>query len=142
AMGDPQTGEPTAQEKLAALENPGSNQGTVSAIETGGHVISAGYVAEGAVATYTTASAAAAAQGLGASAASAAGWGAVRCFVGRVAVPLAGAMAGAYIADKVGADEGLLKIAEFFGAERQAQPGPEPAHLEHKIAHNHAFGGI
>src|SRR6266700_2173115 len=141
-MGNPPTGVLTAQEKLAALQNTGSNQGTVSAIETGGHVVSAGYVAEGAVATYTTASAAAAAQGLGASAASAAGWGAVRCFLGRIAVPLAGAMAGAYIADKVGMDDKLLKIAEFFGAERQAQPGPEPAHFEHKIAHNHAFGGV
>ena len=114
--------EPTAQEKLQALQNTGSNQGTVDAIAWSGHAVSAGYVAEGAIAAY--------------------GAGTLRCFAGRVALPLAGAMAGAYIAEKVGADEGVLKVAEFFGAQRQAEKGPQPAHVEHEIAHNHAFGGV
>jgi len=114
--------EPTAQEKLAALQNTGSNQGTISAIEWSGHAVSAGYVAEGAIAAY--------------------GAGTLRCFAGRVALPLAGAMAGAYIANAVGADEGVLKVAELFGARRQAERGPQPAHVEHQIAHNHAFGGV
>lgn len=117
--------EPTAQEKLAALEKSESNQGTVSAIEWGGHAASAGYVALGGVAAYN-----------------AGGAGALRCFAGRIAVPLAGALAGGYLAQLVGADEGLLEVAEFFGAQRQASPGPQPAHVNHEIAHNHAFGGI
>src|SRR5882672_9166605 len=112
----------TAQQKLDALQNTGSNQGTVSAIEWGGHAASAGYFVEGGVAAYTA--------------------GTLRCFAGRVAAPLAGALVGGYIAQKIGADEGLFKVAEFFGAQRQAPPGPEPAHIEHKIAHNHAFGGV
>src|SRR5215472_2119695 len=114
--------EPTAQEKLAALQNTGSNQGTITAIEWSGHAVSAGYVAEGAIAAY--------------------GAGTLRCFAGRIALPLAGAMAGAYIANAVGADEGVLKVAELFGARRQAERGPQPAHVEHQIAHNHAFGGV
>ena len=121
-MSDPT--EPTAEQKLAALQNEGSDQDTVNAIATGGHVVSAAYVGEGVAGAYATG-----------------GWLAARCFMTRLVAPLAGAMAGAYIAEKIGADEGLLKVAEFFGAEKQAQPGPQPAVVDDEIAHNHAFAG-
>ena len=46
--------EPTAEQKLAALQNEGSDQDTVNAIATGGHVVSAAYVGEGVAGAYAT----------------------------------------------------------------------------------------
>ncbi|MET0246852.1 MAG: PAAR domain-containing protein, partial [Sphingomonas sp.] len=120
--------EPSAEEKLRDLRErtaANSNAGTVSAIATGGHVASAGIVAGGA---YT--------------AASTGGLTALKCFAGRIAAPLAGAMAGAWVAEKVHADEGAFWVAQQFGAKRLAGPGKNAARLKHQIAHSNAFAGL
>jgi RHS repeat-associated protein len=106
---------------IAANSTPRtSNKGTVDAIATTGHVAAGGILAYGAMA------------------AGFAGGAALACFATSVVAPLAGAFAGAKIAQMVGADEWLL---DTIGAERQAAPGPEVGHVTHKIAHNHAFLG-
>jgi YD repeat-containing protein len=97
-----------------------SNKGTVAAIATTGHVVAGGIVVAGTIS------------------AGMAGAAALGCFAGTVLAPLAGAFAGAKVAQMVGADEWLL---DKIGAERQAAPGPEVAHVTHKIAHNHEFLG-
>ena len=102
-----------------------SNANTVSAIATTGHVASAGIFAAGAY-----------------SAGSSGGVAALKCFGSRVAAPLAGAMAGAWIAEKVHADEAAFWVAKQFGAQRVASPGPQPAHVTHQIAHANTFNGI
>jgi RHS repeat-associated protein len=106
---------------IAANSTPRtSNKGTVEAIATTGHAAAGGILAYGAMA------------------AGFAGGAALACFATSVVAPLAGAIAGAKIAQMVGADEWLL---DTIGAERQAAPGPEVGHVTHKIAHNHAFLG-
>jgi len=122
------TAEPSATEKLQALRDrtaQSSNAGTVSAISTTGHVASAGIFAAGAYSAYSSG-----------------GMTALRCFGGRVAAPIAGAMAGAWIAEQVHADEAALWVAEQFGAQRLAGPGQRVAHLGHMIAHSNAFMGL
>ncbi|HJO63793.1 MAG TPA: PAAR domain-containing protein, partial [Sphingomonas sanguinis] len=120
--------EPTADEKLRALRErtaEASNAGTVSAIATTGHVASAGILAAGAY-----------------SAGASGGVTALKCFAGRVAAPIAGAMAGAWLAEQVHADEGAFWVAQQFGAQRIASPGRQAAHVEHQIAHSNTFNGL
>ena len=77
--------EPTADDKLRALREEtaaSSNAGTVSAIATTGRVASAGIFAAGAY-----------------SAGASGGVTALKCFAGRIAAPIAGAMAGAWLAE-------------------------------------------
>ncbi|KQM23712.1 MULTISPECIES: RHS repeat-associated core domain-containing protein [unclassified Sphingomonas] len=119
---------PTADAKLRDLRDrtaASSNAGTVSAIATTGHVVSGGIVAAGA-----------------ASAGMSGGMAAVKCFAGRIAAPIAGAMAGAALAEAVHADEAAFWVAKQFGAKRIASPGPQPAHIEHQIAHDNTFNGL
>jgi RHS repeat-associated protein len=119
---------PTADAKLSDLRDrtaASSNAGTVSAIATTGHVASAGILAAGAY-----------------SAGASGGVTALKCFAGRVAAPIAGAMAGAWLAEAVHADEGAFWVAQQFGAKRIASPGPQPAHIEHQIAHDNTFNGL
>ncbi|WP_394663887.1 RHS repeat-associated core domain-containing protein [uncultured Sphingomonas sp.] len=120
--------EPTADEKLRALRErtaEASNAGTVSAIATTGHVASAGILAAGAY-----------------SAGASGGVTALKCFAGRVAAPIAGAMAGAWLAEQVHADEGAFWVAQQFGAQRIASSGRQAAHVEHQIAHSNTFNGL
>lgn len=119
---------PIAHDKLRELGErtaATSNAGTVSAIATTGHVASAGIVAAGAYSAYSSG-----------------GLTALKCFGGRVAAPIAGAMAGAWIAEQVHADEGAFWVAQQFGAQRLAGPGKQAAHLTHQIAHSNAFAGL
>ena len=119
---------PTAQERLGAMRERTartSNAGTVAAISTTGHVASVGIVGAGAYSAYASGGATA-----------------LRCFAGRIAAPLAGAMAGAWLAEKVGADEAVFSLAQRFGAKRLAGPGRKAAHLTHQIAHSNAFIGL
>ncbi|USQ96570.1 RHS repeat-associated core domain-containing protein [Caulobacter sp. RL271] len=119
---------PIAHEKLRALSESTaatSNASTVSAIATTGHVASGGILAAGAY-----------------SAASSGGLTALKCFGGRVIAPLGGAMAGAWIAEQVHADEAAFWVAQQFGAQRIAGPGKQAAHLTHQIAHSNAFAGL
>lgn len=119
---------PSAGDKLRDLRErtaASSNASTVSAIATTGHVASGGIFVAGAY-----------------SAASSSGLTALKCFAGRVAAPIAGAMAGAWLAEKVHADEGAFWVAQQFGAQRIASPGPQPAHLTHQIAHSNTFNGL
>ncbi|WP_206243736.1 RHS repeat-associated core domain-containing protein [Novosphingobium terrae] len=121
------TEHPEAAEKLRALREKtaaSSNAGTVSAIATTGHVVSGGLLAAGAVSAAN------------------AGMAALKCFGSRVAAPLAGAMAGAWVAEKVHADEAAFRVAQQFGAKRLAGPGKNAAHLKHQIAHSNVFAGI
>ncbi|MFV0624680.1 RHS repeat-associated core domain-containing protein [Sphingomonas sp. ac-8] len=118
----------TADERLRDLGErtaASSNAGTVSAIAATGHVASAGIFAAGAYAAHSSG-----------------GMAALKCFGGRVAAPLAGAMAGAWVAEKVHADEAVLWVAKKFGAKPLAGPGRNAAHLTHQIAHSNAFVGI
>lgn len=117
------SGEPTAAERLEALRGGSSNAGTVSAISTTGHVVSGGIIAGGTVSAAIS------------------GAGALKCFAGRVLAPLGGAMAGAWLAEKVGADEALLSLGQQFGLRRLSGPGKRAAHIEHQIAHSNAFIG-
>ena len=112
-------GEPTAQEKRRALETRPGNTLACEAITIAGHAGAGYYDLKGLRAAFAA---------------------------GNLATkggPLAAAFVGGWIANEVHADEGVLKIAEVLGAaERQASPGPEPAHFGHTIAHNHEFGGF
>lgn len=117
-----------SSERLEALRTStarSSNAGTVSAIATTGHVASAGLIASGGYAAFSSG-----------------GMTALRCFAGRAAAPIAGAMAGAWLAEKVHADDWVLRQAERFGAQRLAGPGNRAAHLRHQIAHSNAFVGL
>ncbi|PSJ36810.1 RHS repeat-associated core domain-containing protein [Allosphingosinicella deserti] len=118
----------TADEKLRDLRErtaASSNAGTVSTIATTGHVASAGILAAGAYSAFSSG-----------------GVTALKCFGGRIAAPIAGAMAGAWIAEKVHADEAAVWVAQQFGAQRLAGPGKQAAHLTHQIAHSNAFAGL
>ena len=120
--------EPSAQERLAEMRERTartSNAGTVSAISTTGHVASGGIMAAGAYSAWSSGGAAA-----------------LRCFAGRIAAPIGGAMAGAWLAEKVHADEGVLWVAQQFGAQRLSLKGRKAAHIEHQIAHSNAFVGL
>jgi RHS repeat-associated protein len=122
------TDTPTADETLRDLRErtaASSNAGTVAAISTTGHVASGGIAVAGAYSAYQSG-----------------GMAALRCFGGRVAAPLAGAMAGAWVAEQVHADEAAFWVAQQFGAQRVATPGPQPAHVTHQIAHDNTFNGI
>jgi RHS repeat-associated protein len=114
-----------ALDALAKRTAQNSNAGTVGAIATGGHAVSAGIVASGAYTAFQTG-----------------GMTALRCFAGRVAAPLAGAMAGAWIAEKVHADDALLSAGQKLGILTPlAGPSNKAAHLKHQIAHSNAFWG-
>ncbi len=102
-----------------------SNAGTVEAIATTGSVTSKGLVAAGAYSAYQSG-----------------GMVALRCFGTSVMAPIAGAMAGAWIAEQVGADEAVFRIAQQFGAKAVAEPERKAAHFGHQIAHDNAFNGI
>jgi hypothetical protein len=120
------TGTPAADGTLRDLRErtaASSNADTVSAISTTGHVVSGGIAVAGAYSAYQSG-----------------GMAALRC--GRVAAPLAGAMAGAWVAEQVHADEAAFWVAQQFGAQRVATPGPQPAHVTHQIAHDNTFNGI
>jgi uncharacterized Zn-binding protein involved in type VI secretion len=122
------TTEPTATQRLDAMRDrtaATSNAGTVQAIATTGHVASGGIVAAGAYTAYASGGATA-----------------LRCFAGRIAAPIAGAMAGAWLAEQVQADEAVVALAQQFGAQRLAPRGKAPAHLTHQIAHSNAFIGL
>ena len=118
----------TADAELAAFRQrrtAESNAGTVGAIATTGSVASKGVIAAGAYSAYQSG-----------------GLVALRCFGTSVVAPIAGAMAGAWISEQVGADEAVFRIAQRFGAKRMAEPGRKAAHLGHQVAHDNAFNGI
>ncbi len=132
--------EQTAREKLSDLGNSHeSNASTVKTIETVGHAASLALtgvaVAQGA---YTAVSAAVTASTAAGGTAAAGATAGATCFMAPIAAGVGGALAGAWVANKIQADEMLLNA---FNTPRQAQPGPEPAHITHKIAHNKSFLG-
>ncbi|HOX23905.1 MAG TPA: hypothetical protein PLL10_10600, partial [Elusimicrobiales bacterium] len=120
-----QAGELSSAQKLADLGARGSNTETVERIETAGHTASA---------TVT-----AAAIGYGAlSAAGTGGIAAVACYAAPLMAGVAGALAGAKLAEKLALDEKLL---DFLGKPKLASPGPQPATVGHEIAHSSPFAG-
>jgi uncharacterized Zn-binding protein involved in type VI secretion len=116
----------TAEEKLAALAKGESNEGTVSAIEKGGHYVAGAAtvvaIGQGAVGAYA-----------------AGGMAAVGCFAAPLAVGMGAALIGGLIANALGADEWL---ADRNNGPRLAKPGPNPAHITHAIAHSCKFAGL
>ncbi|WP_174280185.1 hypothetical protein, partial [Sphingomonas bacterium] len=100
-----------------------SDASTVSGISTAGHAATAAIFADG-LATAATA-----------------GTVALKCFARTVAMPVAAAMAGAWVAEKLHLDDKLLKLAEPLGARPLAKVGRRAAHIEHQIAHSNAFRG-
>ena len=117
--------DPTSEQKLAALQNRGSNAGTVDKIATTGHAVST--VAGGAVMV----NGAVTAFGAG-------GIAAVACYAAPLAAAVAGIWAGAKLANYLALDD---KILDVMGQPKLAQSGPQPATVDHAIAHNHPFGG-
>lgn len=121
----PQQSEGAADQRLAELAGRKSNAGTVRAIETGGHAASAAVggalIVKGAVGAFSSGGSSAAA-----------------CFVAPLAAGMVGVMAGAALADKLGAAD---RLVDLLGQPRRASRGPQPAVMGHKIAHSRAFGG-
>ncbi len=117
--------EASADQKLAELAGRKSNAGTVRAIETGGHVastaIGGALIAKGAVGAF-----------------SAGGSSAAACFVAPLAAGMIGVMAGAALAEKLGAAD---RLVDLLGQPRRAGRGPQPAVIGHKVAHSRAFAG-
>ncbi len=116
---------PTAEDRLDALRRRESTSGQVEKIETAGHRTSMG--------------AAAVTIGCGAGNAMATGGiAAVGCYLAPFAAGIAGAIAGARLAEALALDDTVLGI---MGAPTLAQGGPQPAVIGHAIAHGHPFAG-
>ena len=115
----------TSEQKLAALQNRGSNAGEVDNIATTGHAVSTtvggATMAYGAVGAFSTG-----------------GIGAVACYASPLAAGIAGVWAGAKLANHLALDE---KVLDLMGKPKLSGPGPQPAVVGDAIAHNHAFAG-
>jgi len=120
-----QAGEPTSEQKLAALQNRGSNAAEVAKVESGGHKIAKAITAaniafEGGVALATG------------------GLGAAICYAAPLAAGIRGVTAGVKLAGYLALDD---KILNLLGKPQLAAPGPQVAVKGHTIAHSHPFGG-
>ncbi len=122
-MSEPE--EPTAQQKLDALQNRDSNTPEVAKIESAGHTAS------------TTVTAATIGYGA-VGAANTGGVGALACYAAPLASGIAGVLAGAALVNHFSLDEKLL---DFMGKPKLAKPGPQPATVGSEIAHGSPFTG-
>jgi RHS repeat-associated protein len=120
-----QAEEPTSEQKLAAMQNRGSNAAEVAKIESGGHnaailITAANVLGEGAIALSTG------------------GFASAACYAAPLAAGLAGVAAGAKLAKVLKLDE---RVLDLLGKPKIAKQGPQPATVGHAIAHSHPFGG-
>jgi len=117
--------DPSARQKLDALQRRESSSDTVAKIESAGHTASAAatgaYMGYGAISAY-----------------GAGGIGAVACYAAPLAAGIAGIVAGAALVNYFALDEKLLDV---LGKPKPAGRGPQPATLGHAIAHTSPFAG-